>query len=228
MAPEKLLHTENLFLELGSKGNKVKVLNDINLTIRAKEKLSIIGPSGSGKTSLMRILSGLMMPTSGGVYFNDQAIHTLNEDALARFRQNHIGIVFQNFHLVPSLSALQNVAFPLSLTGNNHAEEEAKQWLEKVGLGHRINHMPSQLSGGEQQRVALARALIMKPSVILADEPTGNLDRENGNMITEFLFDMVKNHDTALVLITHDEALAQKTNRIIHLIDGQIAGDTKP
>lgn len=228
MAPEKLLHTENLFLELGSKGNKVKVLNDINLTIRAKEKLSIIGPSGSGKTSLMMILSGLMMPTSGGVYFKDQTIHTLNEDALARFRQNHIGIVFQNFHLVPSLSALQNVAFPLSLTGKDHAEEAAKQWLEKVGLGHRINHMPSQLSGGEQQRVALARALIMKPSVILADEPTGNLDRENGNMITEFLFDMVENHDTALVLITHDEALAQKTNRIIHLIDGQIAGDSKP
>lgn len=228
MAPEKLLHTENLFLELGSKGNKVKVLNDINLTIRAKEKLSIIGPSGSGKTSLMMILSGLMMPTSGGVYFKDQAIHTLNEDALARFRQNHIGIVFQNFHLVPSLSTLQNVAFPLSLTGSDHAEAEAKQWLEKVGLGHRINHMPSQLSGGEQQRVALARALIMKPSVILADEPTGNLDRENGNMITEFLFDMVENHDTALVLITHDEALAQKTNRIIHLIDGQIAGDSKP
>ena len=225
MASDKLIHTENLCLELGYKGNKVKVLNDINLTINHKEKLSIIGPSGSGKTSLMMILSGLMMPTSGGVFFQDRPIHELNEDELAQFRQDHIGIVFQNFHLIPSLTAMQNVAFPLSLSGVDNADTQAKEWLEKVGLKHRIDHMPSQLSGGEQQRVALARALIMKPSLILADEPTGNLDRENGTIITEFLFDMVDDHDTALVLITHDDALAQRTNRVIKLVDGKIESD---
>lgn len=226
MAPNKLIHTENLFLELGDKDNKIKVLNDVNLTIHQKEKLSIIGPSGSGKTSLMMILSGLMMPTSGGVFFQKTPIHTLNEDELAQFRQDHIGIVFQNFHLIPSLNAIQNVAFPLSLSGFDTAEQEAQQWLEKVGLKDRIHHMPSQLSGGEQQRVALARALIMKPSLILADEPTGNLDQDNGTIITELLFNMVDDHDTALVLITHDEALAQKTNRIIQLVDGTITKDT--
>ena len=226
MAPDKLIHTENLNLELGPKTNKVNVLNNINLTIHAKEKLSIIGPSGSGKTSLMMILSGLMMPTSGGVFFQNRPIHQLNEDELAQFRQHHVGIVFQNFHLIPSLTAIQNVAFPLSLSGAKDAESEAYNWLEKVGLGHRTHHMPSQLSGGEQQRVALARALVMKPSLILADEPTGNLDRDNGEMITEFLFEMVEDHDTALVLITHDDALAKKTNRIIKLVDGKIVKDS--
>ncbi len=226
MAPKKLIHTENLSLELGSKDNKVKILNDINLTIFAKEKLSIIGPSGSGKTSLMMILSGLMTPTSGGVLFQEQPIHKLNEDELAQFRQEHIGIVFQNFHLIPSLTVLQNVAFPLALSGVDDAEEEAKNWLEKLGLIKRISHMPTQLSGGEQQRVALARALIMKPSIILADEPTGNLDQKNGNIITELLFDMVNDFDTALVLITHDEALAQKTDRIIQLVDGTVTEDS--
>ncbi len=226
MAPNKLIYTENLSLELGSKDNKVKVLSDINLTIHQKEKLSIIGPSGSGKTSLMMILSGLMMPTSGGVFFQQRPIHTLSEDELAQFRQDHIGIVFQNFHLIPSLNVLQNVAFPLSLSGVDTAEEEAKEWLEKVGLKDRLHQMPSQLSGGEQQRVALARALIMKPSLILADEPTGNLDQDNGTIITDLLFNMVDDHDAALVLITHDEALAHKTNRIIQLVDGNIIKDT--
>jgi putative ABC transport system ATP-binding protein len=225
MTPEKLMHTENICLELGEEGSKVKILHDINLTIHAKEKLSIIVPSGSGKTSLMMLLSGLMGTTSGGIYFKDQAIHTMNEDKLAQFRQEHIGIVFQNFHLIPSLTALQNVAFPLSLSGDGAAEDEAKKWLEKVGLSHRLNHMPSQLSGGEQQRVALARALVMKPSMILADEPTGNLDSENGQMITELLFNMVDDYDTALILITHDNELAQKTNRIIKLVDGKIEHD---
>lgn len=225
MASDKLIYTENISLELGTKDNKVKVLSDINLTIYPKEILSIIGPSGSGKTSLMMILSGLMMPSSGAVIFQDNPIHTLNEDELAKFRQKHIGIVFQNFHLIPSLTALQNVAFPLSLSGVKNAEAEAKIWLEKVGLDHRMQNMPSQLSGGEQQRVALARALIMKPSLILADEPTGNLDHENGTMITEFLFEMVNEHNTALVLITHDNDLAQKTNRTIKLVDGQIVED---
>jgi putative ABC transport system ATP-binding protein len=224
-APNRLIYTENLSLELGGDDNKVKILNDINLIIHRKEKLSIIGPSGSGKTSLMMILSGLMMPTSGGVFFQDDPIHTLTEDDLAQFRQEHIGIVFQNFHLIPSLNVLQNVAFPLSLSGNENAESEAQDWLGKVGLKDRIHHMPSQLSGGEQQRVALARALVMKPSLILADEPTGNLDQNNGAMITELLFDMVDHHDAALVLITHDEALAKKTNRIIQLVDGTITQD---
>lgn len=227
MAPTNLLNTENISLTLGEKGHEVNILHDINLEIMAKEKVAIVGPSGSGKTSLMMLLSGLMPPTQGRIIFKDQAIQDMNEDQLARFRQENIGIVFQNFHLVPSLTALQNVAFPLSLLTPHEAEKEAAFWLERVGLQHRLNHMPAQLSGGEQQRVALARALIMKPALILADEPTGNLDSENGEMITHLLFEMTDQHETALVLITHDEGLAQKTNRVIQLVDGRIADDIK-
>lgn len=226
MAPTKLYKAENISLELGAESKEVKILNDISLTLHVKEKLSIVGPSGSGKTSLMMILSGLMTPSAGKLIFQDKPIHTLGEDDLARFRHQHVGIVFQNFHLVPSLSALENVMFPLSLGNDPDAKDKAADWLGKVGLGHRLGHMPAQLSGGEQQRVALARALITEPSMILADEPTGNLDQENGAMITELLFEMVQKHDTALVLITHDEKLAQKTDRIVELVDGHITKDT--
>lgn len=225
MTADTLIFTENLYLRLGEKGREVKILSDINLSINAGEKVAIVGPSGSGKTSLMMLLAGLMQPTEGGIHLKGQPIHKMNEDELAAFRQQHIGIVFQNFHLVPSLTAVQNVAFPLSLTGYEGAEKEAANWLEKVGLGHRLNHMPAQLSGGEQQRVALARALIMKPSLILADEPTGNLDSKNGEMITDLLFEMVNEYDTSLVLITHDDELAHKTDRTVQLVDGRIVNE---
>lgn len=224
---QKLIITKGLSLELGSKDNKVKVLSDINLEIKQGEKIAVVGPSGSGKTSLMMILAGLMLPSKGQVYFKDQLLNTLDENELAAFRQQHIGIVFQNFHLIPSLTALQNVAFPLELTGNKNAQEEAMIWIEKMGLKKRAGHMPSQLSGGEQQRIALARALIMKPSLILADEPTGNLDSENGQLITDLMFDMVDQNKTALVLITHDEKLAKETDRTIHLVDGKLVDKSK-
>lgn len=213
---------QNISVELGSKTNKVQVLSDINFTIKQGEKIAIVGPSGSGKTTLMMILAGLMLPDKGRLLFKDTALNDMNEDSLAVFRQKHIGIVFQNFHLIPSLNALQNVSFPLELTGAKDSEEQAMVWLDKVGLKKRMHHMPSQLSGGEQQRVALARALIMKPSIILADEPTGNLDSENGKLITDLMFDMVERQKTALVLITHDESLAQQTDRTVHLMDGKI------
>lgn len=222
---QTLMDINGISLELGLKSNRVKILSDISFTIKEGEKIAIIGPSGSGKTTLMMILAGLMLPDKGHLYFKGNALHKMDEDSLAVFRQKHIGIVFQNFHLIPSLNALQNVAFPLELTGSDNAHEEAIAWLEKLGLKDRIHHMPTQLSGGEQQRVALARALIMRPSIILADEPTGNLDSGNGQIITDLMFDMVNQQKTALVLITHDEHLAHQTDRTIHLIDGKIVED---
>lgn len=217
-----LCQSKDISVKLGAKGEEVHVLRDINLAIHQGEKIAIVGPSGSGKTTLMMIMAGLMQPDSGQLQFQDQLVNEMTEDELALFRQQHIGIVFQNFHLIPSLTALQNVAFPLELAGNSKAEDQAREWLSKVGLSARFDHMPSQLSGGEQQRVALARALITRPSLILADEPTGNLDSENGRLITELLFTMVAEHKTALVLITHDQALAAKTDRTLHLVDGKI------
>ncbi len=181
-----------------------------------------MGPSGSGKTSLMLILAGLERPSGGMVRVHGQALGGMNEDALATFRRDTVGIVFQNFHLIASMSALENVAIPLEFAGRKGAFAEARRALEAVGLAHRANHFPAQLSGGEQQRVALARAFVMRPKILLADEPTGNLDQENGAQIMRLMFDLQQQHGTTLILITHDKALAAQCDRTITLRDGRI------
>jgi putative ABC transport system ATP-binding protein len=217
-----LIQVDHLYLEAGSDENKVKILQDISFDVQKGETVSVVGPSGSGKTSLMMVMAGLMRATQGDVFFDGQGLSTRDEDELAQFRHNHIGIVFQNFHLIPSLNAIKNVSFALDLVGAADAEKRAKEWLERVGLSHRMTHMPSQLSGGEQQRVALARALVTQPSFIMADEPTGNLDHENSQKISDMLFEMAAEHDAALMLITHDQDMARRSDRQITLIDGRI------
>ncbi len=225
MTNSPLIKTDHIYLEAGTAQNKVKILQDVGFSIDAGESIGIVGPSGSGKTSLMMVMAGLMRATSGEIYFKGEPLGGLDEDALARYRHENIGIVFQNFHLIPTLTAFQNVAFPLDLVGRRDAQERAEYWLNQVGLGHRMHHMPTQLSGGEQQRAALARALITEPALLLADEPTGNLDTENGEKITHLMFDMARDHGTALVMITHDEALAARTSRRIKLVDGRVVED---
>lgn len=184
--------------------------------------MSIIGPSGSGKTSLMMLMAGLETPTAGNVVIHNQDITHFSEDRLAGFRRDTLGIVFQNFHLVPTMTAIENVALPLEFAGHKDAFAYAKNMLESVGLGARTGHFPSQLSGGEQQRVALARALVMKPKILLADEPTGNLDQDTGQHIIDLMFELHKEHNTTLILITHDSSLAERCERQIVIKDGAL------
>ncbi|MBN2751457.1 MAG: ABC transporter ATP-binding protein [Rhodospirillaceae bacterium] len=201
------------------------ILTDINLVIKPGERVAILGPSGSGKSTLMMLMAGLEKPTRGQVTVAEHRIDSLSEDALAVFRRNRIGIVFQAFHLIPTLSALDNVAVPLELAGTANAHTRAAQTLEAVGLSHRLTHLPSRLSGGEQQRVALARALAPNPVLVLADEPTGNLDHDSGDAVANLMFSACHNHGATLVLITHDETLAARCDRIMRLRDGRIETD---
>jgi putative ABC transport system ATP-binding protein len=203
----------------------VSILRGIDLTIDQGETVGLVGPSGSGKTSLLMLVSGLESPTSGLIRVGGYDVSALDEDQLAEFRRDEVGIVFQNFHLVPTMTALENVALPLELGGRDGAFEQAKTWLERVGLGERVTHYPSQLSGGEQQRVALARSFVSEPRVLLADEPTGNLDGATGTAVIELLFDLHRRSGSTLLLITHDPALAQLCDRIIEMRDGRIVGD---
>lgn len=212
---------KNLYLSLIGGAGPVNILRGIDLDVARGETLSIVGPSGAGKTTLLMALSGLEKPTSGLVRVAGIDLMALNEDGLARFRREHIGIVFQSFHLVPTMTALENVALPLEFAGSADPSEQARAALEKTGLSDRIDHFPGELSGGEQQRVALARAFVAKPSLLLADEPTGNLDRETGKMVMNLLFDLQKEQGTTLILVTHDEALASRCHRSIQIIDGQ-------
>lgn len=182
----------------------------------------MVGPSGSGKSTLLMVLAGLEPPSHGAINVAGHDLTALDEDGLARFRRDNVGIVFQAFHLVPTMTALENVAIPLEFAGHSDAFERAQQGLEEVGLGHRLTHYPGQLSGGEQQRVALARALIANPKILLADEPTGNLDGATGDKIIDLMFGLHRQKDTTLILITHDVALAKRCDRIIHLRDGVI------
>lgn len=200
----------------------MRILHGISLDVHRGETLGLVGPSGSGKSSLLMLMGGLERATSGRVEALGQDLSAMSEDQLARLRRDHFGVVFQSFHLIPTMTALENVAVPLELAGQRDAFERARDELAAVGLFERVDHYPSQLSGGEQQRVALARAAAPRPDIVLADEPTGNLDSANGAAIVDLLFDLSKRHAATLVLVTHDSALAARCDRVISLYDGRI------
>ena len=222
---EPMIRLNDLVLTYRNEAGPVEVLRRLQLGVTRGETVSVVGPSGSGKSSMMMVMAGLERATSGCVAIDGKNLGDLDEDALARFRGERIGIVFQDFHLIPTMSALENVAVPLELAGRRDAFEQASKTLQQVGLGHRLTHYPGQLSGGEQQRVALARAFAVQPRLLLADEPTGNLDGNTGEKVIELLFDLVSDHDTTLVLITHDPSLAERCSRTVRLADGQIIDD---
>ena len=217
-----LLKLKKVSLKYKTGNDNISVLNNINLIIKKKETLSIVGESGSGKTSLIMLVGGLERATSGKIFFQDQEITKLNEDQVSEIRKKNIGIIFQSFYLIPNYTAVENVALTLELNKFKNPEKNAKELLERFGLKHRFNNLPSQLSGGEQQRVAIARAIAMKPELILADEPTGNLDTENSIMISKILFNYVKEEGSSLIMVTHDLKLANKADRKIKIIDGKI------
>ncbi len=214
----------DLHLTLNSAAGPVNILRGIDLAVARGEATGIVGPSGSGKTTLLMVIAGLERPTAGRVTVDGEDLDGLDEDSLARFRRRRIGIVFQNFHLVPTMTALENVALPLEFAGLDDAFDRARAGLESVGLGHRLTHYPGQLSGGEQQRVALARAFAPEPALLLADEPTGNLDGETGQVVMDLLFDLRERRDATLMLITHDPALAGRCGRIVRVADGRVSG----
>ena len=217
-----LLKLKKINLKYQTGKENISVLKDIDLIIKKKETVSVVGESGSGKTSLIMLIGGLERPTSGKIVFQDQEITSLNEDEVSEIRKKNIGTIFQSFYLIPNYTAIENVALTLELNKFKNPEKEAKLLLERFGLKHRFNNLPSQLSGGEQQRVAIARAIAMKPELILADEPTGNLDTENSIMISEILFKYVKEESSSLIIVTHDPKLANKAKRKIKIKDGKI------
>jgi len=218
----KLLKLVDVNLNYKTDNNLIKVLQDINLEVQLKETLSIVGESGSGKTSLIMLIGGLEKATSGNIFFENDDISKMEEDDISNIRRKNIGIVFQSFYLIPNYTALENVSLTLEINKINKSQVIAKEILDRFGLGHRLNNLPSQLSGGEQQRVAIARSIAMKPKLILADEPTGNLDSENSNLISKILFDYVKEENSSLIMVTHDQNLANQTNRKIKIKDGRI------
>jgi putative ABC transport system ATP-binding protein len=220
-----LVALDDVRLTLASAAGPVDILRGISLTIMAGETVALLGPSGSGKTSLLMVLAGLERPSAGRVELAGQDLAALNEDGLARLRRHHVGIVFQSFHLIPTMNALENVAIPLELAGDRNALAAAGAVLERVGLGHRLAHYPGQLSGGEQQRVAIARAFAAGPQLLLADEPTGNLDGETGRAVIDRLFAEHARLGTALLLITHDAELAARCEREIVLADGRVVAE---
>ncbi len=217
-----LLKLKKVNLKYQTGKDNVNVLKNINLTIKKKETISIVGESGSGKTSLIMLIGGLESATSGKIFFQNQEITNLSEDQVSKIRRKNIGIIFQSFYLIPNYTAVENVALTLELNKLKNSEKEAKLLLERFGLKNRFNNLPSQLSGGEQQRVAIARAIAMKPELILADEPTGNLDTENSIMISKILFQYVKEEGSSLIMVTHDPKLANKAKRKVRIKDGKI------
>jgi len=223
-----VIHLENAHLSLGATAASVHILKGISLTIDAGETVGILGPSGAGKTSLLMILAGLETLSSGRITLDGTDITGLDEDRLAALRRDLVGIVFQAFRLIPSLTALQNVAIPLELAGRDNAADMAAAALRSVGLEHRLSHLPDQMSGGEQQRVAIARAMVAKPRILLADEPTGNLDSVTSEKVIASLFKSAADANAALVLVTHDADLAAQCSRVLHIEDGIIVSDSKP
>ena len=214
-------------LALSSAEGMVEILRGISLSIEAGETVGVLGPSGAGKTSLLMIMAGLESLTGGSIRLAENDITTMGEDALAALRRDQVGIVFQAFRLIPSMTALQNVAVPMELAGRRDADEMAATALEAVGLGHRKTHLPDQMSGGEQQRVAIARAIATRPRILLADEPTGNLDSGTSEKVIATLFEETKSAGAALVLVTHDANLAERCERVLTIEDGRIVGDRK-
>jgi putative ABC transport system ATP-binding protein len=217
-----MVRLEDIHLKLASAAGEVNILRGLDLAVADSETVSVVGPSGSGKSTMMMIVAGLERPSAGRVSVAGRDLGGLGEDALALFRRERIGIVFQNFHLIPTMTALENVAVPLELGGRRDAFARADAALGAVGLSHRLGHYPGQLSGGEQQRVALARAFVVEPQLLLADEPTGNLDSETGQHIIELMFALRAERGTTLVLITHDPAIAVRCARTVRLVDGRI------
>ena len=209
-------------LSLDGNAGRVDILHDINLTVTAGETLGLVGPSGSGKSSLLMLMGGLEQASSGTINALGQDLTAMTEDQLARFRRDNMGVVFQSFHLIPTMTALENVATPLELAGAKDAFDRAATELKAVGLENRLDHYPNQMSGGEQQRVALARASAPRPRILLADEPTGNLDETNGQAIIDLLFDLRDKHGATLIMVTHSNELASRCDRVVRLRDGRV------
>jgi len=222
-----LIQARDVVMRLGSGPSAVTVLHGVSLDVAAREVLAVTGASGSGKSTLLGLLAGLDQPTHGSIVVDGVDITTLDEDALARFRRERIGYVFQSFHLIPTLTALENVATPLEIVGVVRALSRARELLGEVGLGGRAAHYPAQLSGGEQQRVAIARAVSLDPAIVLADEPTGNLDSHTGEQIIDLLLALNRERRSTLVLVTHDESLTRRADRVVMLRDGRIASDQR-
>jgi putative ABC transport system ATP-binding protein len=224
-AKSNAIALDQVHLTLEGPAEPVNILRGVDLNVSAGTALGVVGPSGSGKTTMLMIVAGLERISSGRVVIAGTDYANLDEDALALFRRDAIGIVFQSFHLISTMSALENVAVPLEFAGIKDAFDRAEEQLKAVGLGHRLDHYPGQLSGGEQQRVALARAFAVKPKILLADEPTGNLDGATGQQIIDLLFELHDKNNTTLVLITHDMNLAKKCDRVVRIADGLIVGE---
>jgi putative ABC transport system ATP-binding protein len=220
--PDPILSLANAALSLDGNAGKVDILHDISLDVIEGETLGLVGPSGSGKSSLLMLMGGLEQATGGTITAAGENLTAMTEDGLARFRRHNMGVVFQSFHLIPTMTALENVATPLELAGVADAFDRAAAELDAVGLAARANHYPSQMSGGEQQRVALARASAPRPRILLADEPTGNLDATNGAAIMDLLFDLRDRHGATLIMVTHSADLAARCDRVITLTDGRI------
>jgi len=217
-----MIELTNLSRNFSMSHGEITVLNQLNLTVQSKERVAIIGPSGSGKSTLLLIMTGLESPSEGNVNIAGISLSNLNNDQRADLRREHIGIVFQSFHLIPSLTARENVALPLEISGLKNSRQQAMTMLDKVGLTDRGDHYPAQLSGGEQQRVAIARALVHGPELIVADEPTGNLDEKTGDFIMQLLFDLNRDTGATLLLVTHDHKLAARCDRTLRLEDGRL------
>lgn len=220
--PRNIIVTENLAKSVKTSSGMLDILSDINLTVEYGESIAIVGESGSGKSTLISLLAGLDVPTTGSISLNGKNLTRMNEDGRAAIRNQLVGFVFQSFQLLPGLTALENVMLPLELRGDKNAKQAARFLLERVGLAQRLSHTPKQLSGGEQQRVALARAFVASPAILFADEPTGNLDSNTGGKIIELLFELNRESKTTLILVTHDQSLANRCQRIIKLVAGKM------
>lgn len=223
-----MISVQQVSMVLVAAGQAVTILDHISFIIPAQQSVAIVGPSGSGKSTLLGLMAGLDQPTSGTITLDGTDITTMTESRMAQFRREKIGYIFQSFHLIPTLTAVENVAVPLELNGEKRAVDRAAELLSSVGLSDRMGHYPVQLSGGEQQRVAVARAFACRPPILLADEPTGNLDSATGAQIVELLLSLHRDHGTTLVLVTHDVALAASMQRVLSLRDGQVESDTLP
>ena len=219
---KNIISLQEIYLSLKSNSGSVRILNKINLDLKFGETLSILGPSGAGKTSLLMIIAGLEKISNGRIIFDGEDITKFSEDKLTNIRRMKIGIIFQSFKLIPSMTALQNVSIPLELTSSQNIKKIATESLNSVGLKNRVNHLPDQLSGGEQQRVAIARAIVHKPKLILADEPSGNLDSKTGEIVIDELFNASKSVNSSLIIVTHDKKIAKKCHRTINIHDGKI------